>query len=168
MRKALAVPGHPTTKATQPPPTALDDSVPVRQAKPWLAYLEGGFPRYGSAGLMYNFNPYFALGAQAGALTGSFTINAYLGVTPRVYFNPHELAGFAEVLTHVNFPSNPALWLTPRLGLEWRPKSPGGTTLSLAAGIPLLGDSGYQGNYGGVGFYYRPSVDVSVAIGWAF
>lgn len=167
VRKALALPGSTPTTAKQPP-TAIDDNVSVRQAKPWLAYVEGGFPRYASAGIWYNFNPYFALGGQVGAMTGSFTINAHISLAPRIYFNPHEFAGFVDVLASVNLPSSPSLWLTPRLGLEYRPKT-SDLTFSLAAGIPFLGDAGYIGNaYGGAPIYYRNAFDVAASIGWAF
>jgi hypothetical protein len=170
VRQALSLPSMPGNSATpsQQSPTALDDATPVRQAKPWLAYIEAGFPRYANLGAWYNANPYFALGAQAGAMTGSFTVNAYVSLAPRIYFNPHELAGFVDVLASVNFPSSPSLWLTPRLGIEYRPKM-SGLTFSLAAGIPFLGDAGYIGNsYTGAPIYYRNAFDIATGIGWAF
>jgi len=109
--------------------------LPVREAKPWLIFLEGGWPRYASGGAIYSFSPYFALVANAGVTTGKFTISPHIALSPRLYFNPHDLAGFVEVVAVLPFIS-PELLFKPRLGFEYR-QSGSGFAFGIAVG-PLL------------------------------
>lgn len=138
-----------------PPTSQINTGLPVRQAKPWLIYLEGGWPRFANGGVFYNFGPYFALGANAGVTTGRFTISPHIAVSPRVYFNPHDLAGFLELVTVLPL-VRPDLAFKPRVGFEYR-QSGSGFTFGMAVG-PLLWGS--EGDY--------TIFDATAALGFAF
>lgn len=157
VRKVLQTHTTPPKETLPQPETNAD--LPVRQSKPWLIYLEGGWPRYANGGVLYHMNPYFALGANAGVTTGFFTINGHLNLFPRVYFNPQDLAGFAELSTEVAFPSGDFAF-KPRLGFEYRPSYPG-LTFGMGVG-PIIQFNNFGITLG------RAVFDASAYLGLAF
>jgi hypothetical protein len=117
----------PTTSSTQP-----IQEIPVRKLKPLHVGLEGGYSDYWGLTLGYNINEYVALRLgvtyHQEQLNSNFNTPAGVGAVGalRTYFNPHDLAGFAEVAATTE------LWFIPRLGLEYRNKA--GLNLWLAGG----------------------------------
>ncbi len=148
-----------SAKATQTKPENNPEVVsglPVREARPWLIFLEGGWPRYASGGAFYHFGPYFALGASAGVTTGGFTISPHLALAPRVYFNPHDLAGFLELVAVFPMISLNSISFKPRLGFEYRNPS-SGLSFGMAVGPNV------------VPFSYDSTIfDATASLGYAF
>ncbi|MBT9548050.1 MAG: hypothetical protein IV090_21850 [Candidatus Sericytochromatia bacterium] len=150
LNNAKAVDAKPATSAE------VVSGLPVREAKPWLIFLEGGWPRYASVGAFYHFGPYFALGASAGVTTGSFTISPHMALAPRVYFNPHDLAGFLELVAVFPMISFNSISFKPRLGFEYRNPS-SGLSFGMAVGPNI------------VPFGYDPTIfDATAMLGYAF
>lgn len=114
------------------PLTAPSQEVPIRKLKPLHAGVEGGYSDYWGLTLGYNINEYLALRLgvtyHQEQFNSNFNTPAGIGGVGalRAYFNPHDLAGFAEVAATTE------LWFIPRLGLEYRNKS--GLNLWLAGG----------------------------------
>jgi len=148
-----------TAKAVDSRPensSELVSGLPVRTAKPWLIFLEGGWPRYASGGAFYHFGPYFALGASVGVTTGSFTLSPHMALSPRVYFNPHDLAGFLELVAAFPMISLNSISFKPRLGFEYRNPS-SGLSFGMAVGPNI------------VPFGYDPTIfDATAMLGYAF
>jgi hypothetical protein len=161
VQQILTLPGTESQKQQSSHSVSGDPAQPVRQRLPWLAYLEGGWPRYASGGFLYNLNPFFAVGANAGVTAGgNFTINVHTAGTARFYFNPHDLAGYAEILAEVTYPSGIYVLLVPRLGVEYRQPNTG-LTLGLALGAPITVAPYFE--YDG-----RTPIDATATLGFAF
>lgn len=134
-----------------PQPVASPESVPpkaefIRVQRPWLITANIGNINSIVLDGQYNFNPYFAVHGAAGmgfsqskptlAPESGFILEG----GAKAYFNPHDLAGFADL----SFSSN--TFLNGLLGLEYR--HPQGLTFSLATGL------GFNVRTSRVGFVY--------------
>ena len=120
---------------------------PIRVIKPSLVYLEGAFPVYPSARwasitYQHQWGPYFALGIQGGLEGLTSTVNPFAGVTSRLYFNPHALAGFLELGGAIHGTQLVPV-VSSELGLEYRDLS--GWTYGGSVGAAL--GTGWAGRF---------------------
>jgi len=134
-------------------PLKKTEDMPIRKQKPFQIGAEGGLSDYWGLTLGYNINEYLAL--RLGATYHQEQYNANF-ITPvgiggvaalRAYFNPHDLAGFAEVAATTE------LWFIPRLGIEYRN----------AWGLNLWAAGGWRYRYVNGG-----SFDALAGVGYAF
>lgn len=112
---------------------------PIRVLRPWLLLGEGGNINVGKLGVQFNFNEYFALHGGPGygfANDGQVNYPGDMGYRfaqimgfggAKVYFNPHDLAGFVDL----HYASTD--FINGMLGIEYR--HPQGLTFSASGGV---------------------------------
>ncbi|PIQ26664.1 hypothetical protein COW36_01110 [bacterium (Candidatus Blackallbacteria) CG17_big_fil_post_rev_8_21_14_2_50_48_46] len=123
----------------KPTPQPETSHKPIRVLRPWLLLGEGGNINVGKLGVQFNFNEYFALhGGPGYGFANNLQIKypgdlGYDFAQPmgfggvKVYFNPHDLAGFLDLdYVSTNF-------INGMLGLEYR--HPQGLTFSASGGL---------------------------------
>jgi hypothetical protein len=134
-------------------PLKKPETSPIRKLKPFQIGAEGGLSDYWGLALGYNINEYLALRLGVTYHQEQFNPNFNTpdglgGVAAlRAYFNPHDLAGFAEVAATTE------LWFIPRLGIEYRN----------AWGLNLWAAGGWRYRYVNGGMF-----DALAGVGYAF
>ena len=120
------------------PEQLQDDSRPVRVRRPWLVLGQTGLYHRFTLDAQFNFNEYFAVHGGGGygfmqpfgfpsspGFSNTWQPMAYGGV--KAYFNPHDIAGFADLTFSTTN------WLNAMLGAEYR--HPVGLTFSASGGL---------------------------------